>query len=454
MPPALNIEPKLLERVNGAIADIRAGKMVILVDDEDRENEGDLTMAAQFVTPEAVNFMATHGRGLICLSLTPERCDELGLDLMAAKNESPFETAFTVSIEARDGITTGISAADRARTIQVAIDPEAAPRDLVQPGHVFPLKAKPGGVLERTGQTEAAVDLARLAGLNPAGVICEVMNDDGTMARVDDLERYCAKHDLKMITVADLIAYRRKHDKLVERVVETRLPTGFGEFSAVGYRSLVDGKHHVALVKGDVSGADDVLVRVHSECLTGDVFHSLRCDCGEQLESALSMIEAEGEGVLLYLAQEGRGIGLLNKLKAYKLQEEGLDTVDANLKLGLPADLRDYGIGAQILVDLGLSSIRILTNNPKKIRGLEGYGLSVAAQIPIVHAANPHNERYLAAKRDRMATRSTTRGWRWTSRWSTPSTSTTGTSPARSAPSPGTTDERAAGRGRGRGRGG
>jgi 3,4-dihydroxy 2-butanone 4-phosphate synthase / GTP cyclohydrolase II len=388
--------------IEEAIEDIRAGRMVVVCDDEDRENEGDLTLAAQFATPEAINFMAKEGRGLICLALTPDRCDELGLDLMAAKNESPFETAFTVSVEARDGVTTGISAADRARTIQVAIDPSSAPRDLVQPGHVFPLKAKPGGVLERTGQTEAAVDLARLAGLNPAGVICEVMNDDGTMARVHDLVTYCERHDLKMITVADLIAYRRRHDKLVERVVSTRLPTSFGEFSVIGYRSLVDDKHHVAMVKGDVAGRADVLVRVHSECLTGDVFHSLRCDCGEQLESALSMIEREGTGVLLYLAQEGRGIGLLNKLKAYNLQDQGLDTVDANLELGLPVDLRDYGIGAQILSDLGLSSIRILTNNPKKIRGLEGYGLSVSAQIPIVHAPNPHNEAYLAAKRDRL----------------------------------------------------
>ena len=376
--------------------------MVVVCDDEDRENEGDLTLAAQFATPEAINFMAKEGRGLICLALPPQRCDELGLDLMAAKNESPFETAFTVSIEARDGVTTGISAADRARTVQVAIDPQSAPRDLVQPGHIFPLKAKPGGVLERTGQTEAAVDLARLAGLNPAGVICEIMNDDGTMARVPDLERYCDRHALKMITVADLIAYRRRHDKLVERVVTTRLPTGFGEFDVVGYRSLVDDKHHVAMVKGEVDGQADVLVRVHSECLTGDVFHSLRCDCGEQLESALAMIEREGRGVLLYLAQEGRGIGLLNKLKAYNLQDKGLDTVDANLELGLPVDLRDYGIGAQILSDLGLSSIRILTNNPKKIRGLEGYGLSVTDQIPIVHAANPHNEAYLRAKRDRL----------------------------------------------------
>ncbi len=388
--------------IEEAIEEIRAGHMVVVCDDEDRENEGDLTLAAQFATPEAINFMAKEGRGLICLSLTPQRCEELGLDLIAAKNESPFETPFTVMIEARDGVTTGISAADRARTIQVAIDPRTSPRDLVQPGHVFPLKAKPGGVLERTGQTEAAVDLARLAGLNPSGVICEVMNDDGTMARVPDLERYCKRHGLKMITVADLIAYRRRHDKLVERVVNTRLPTAFGEFDVVGYRSLVDDKHHVAMVKGEVDGESDVLVRVHSECLTGDVFHSLRCDCGEQLESALAMIEQEGRGVLLYLAQEGRGIGLLNKLKAYNLQDKGLDTVDANLELGLPVDLRDYGIGAQILVDLGLSSIRILTNNPKKIRGLEGYGLSVTDQIPIVHAANPHNEAYLRAKRDRL----------------------------------------------------
>jgi len=388
--------------IEAAIEDIREGKMVVVCDDEDRENEGDLTMAAQFVTPEAINFMAKEGRGLICLTLTPGRCDELGLDLMAAKNESAFETAFTVSIEAREGVTTGISAQDRAHTIQVAIDPAAAPRDLVQPGHVFPLKAKPGGVLERVGQTEAAVDLAGLAGLNPAGVICEIMNDDGTMARVRDLVPYCERHGLKMVTVADLVAYRRRHDKLVERVVATALPTAFGDFTVVGYRSLVDDKHHVAMVKGDVDGAADVLVRVHSECLTGDVFHSLRCDCGEQLEAALATIEAEGSGVLLYLAQEGRGIGLLNKLRAYKLQEDGLDTVDANLELGLPADLRDYGIGAQILVDLGLSSIRILTNNPKKILGLEGYGLSVTEQVPIQAVPNVHNEGYLRAKSERM----------------------------------------------------
>ena len=388
--------------IEEALEEIREGRMVVVCDDENRENEGDLTLAAQFATPEAINFMAKEGRGLICLSLTPERCEELGLELMAAKNESSFETPFTVSVEAREGVTTGISAHDRARTIQVAIDPETHPRDLVQPGHIFPLKARAGGVLERTGQTEAAVDLARLAGLNPAGVICEVMNDDGTMARVSDLAGYCARHELKMITIADLIAYRRRHDKLVERVAEAKLPTAFGEFDVVGYRSLVDEKHHVALVKGDVAGRGDVLVRVHSECLTGDVFHSLRCDCGEQLESALAMIEQEGEGVLLYLAQEGRGIGLLNKLKAYRLQEEGMDTVEANLELGLPADLRDYGIGAQILADLGLSSIRILTNNPKKIRGLEGYGLSVSAQIPIEHAPNEHNAKYMRTKQRRM----------------------------------------------------
>ncbi len=385
-----------------ALEDIRAGKMVVVCDDENRENEGDLTLAAQFATPEAINFMAKEGRGLICLSLTGERCDELGLNLMAAKNEAPLQTAFTVSVEARHGVTTGISAADRAHTIQVAIDPRSTPESLVQPGHVFPLKAKDGGVLERAGQTEAAVDLARLAGLNPAGVICEIMNDDGTMARVPDLVPYCERHGLKMITVADLIAYRRRTEQLVERVVSTKLPTAFGEFTAVGYRALLDEKHHVAMVKGDVAGQEDVLIRVHSECLTGDVFHSLRCDCGEQLEAAMAMIEKEGRGVLLYLSQEGRGIGLLNKLRAYKLQEEGLDTVDANLKLGLPADLRDYGIGAQILVDLGLTSIRILTNNPKKIHGLEGYGLSLSEQVPLQSMPNPHNEEYLNAKRDKL----------------------------------------------------
>jgi 3,4-dihydroxy 2-butanone 4-phosphate synthase / GTP cyclohydrolase II len=392
--------------IEEALEDVRAGKMVVVCDAEDRENEGDLTLAAQFATPDKINFMAREARGLICLALTPERCDELRLDLMAAKNESSFETAFTVSIEAREGVTTGISAHDRAHTIQVAIDPRSRPGDLIQPGHVFPLKARSGGVLERTGQTEAGVDLARLAGLIPAAVICEIMNDDGTMARVKDLIPYCERHSLRMITVGDLIEYRRRTERLVERVAGATLPTEYGEFDVVGYRSLLDNKHHVALVKGDVRTAaergEPVMVRVHSECLTGDVFHSLRCDCGQQLADALRRIENEGLGVVLYLSQEGRGIGLLNKLRAYKLQEDGFDTVDANLELGLPVDLRDYGIGAQILVDLGLQSIRILTNNPKKIVGLEGYGLTVADQVPIEQVPGEHNRDYLRAKRDKL----------------------------------------------------
>jgi 3,4-dihydroxy 2-butanone 4-phosphate synthase/GTP cyclohydrolase II len=398
----MTTETLVFSPIEEAIEEIRAGRMVVVCDDEDRENEGDLVLAAQFATPETINFMAKEARGLICLALTAERCAELGLELMAAKNEDPLKTAFTVSIDAREGTTTGISAAERAHTVQVAISPGTRPDDLIHGGHVFPLRAKDGGVLERVGHTEASIDLARLAGLTPAGVICEIQNDDGSMARVPDLVGYAHRHGLKLITIADLVEYRRRHEKLVERVVETRLPTGFGEFTAIGYRSLVDDKHHVAMIKGEVGGTADVLVRVHSECLTGDVFHSLRCDCGEQLESALAMIEQEGRGVLLYLAQEGRGIGLLNKLRAYNLQDEGLDTVDANLKLGLPADLRDYGIGAQILSDIGLTSIRILTNNPKKIRGLEGYGLSVTEQVPIQPTPNPYNEHYLRTKVERM----------------------------------------------------
>ncbi|TMK70149.1 MAG: bifunctional 3,4-dihydroxy-2-butanone-4-phosphate synthase/GTP cyclohydrolase II [Actinobacteria bacterium] len=388
--------------IEEAIEDIRQGKFVVVVDAADRENEGDLTIAAQFATPEAVNFMTKEGRGLICLCLTETRCDELGLRQMTDRNETPFGTAFTVSVEAREGVTTGISAPDRSRTIQVAIDPESKPDDLVQPGHVFPLRARDGGALVRAGQTEAAVDLARLAGLIPAGVVCEIMNEDGTMARVPDLIPYCERHGVKLVTVADLIAYRRRHERLVERTTSVRLPTAYGEFTAVAFRETLTGKHHVALVRGDVVGAENVLVRVHSECLTGDVFHSLRCDCGEQLEQALGRIASEDCGVLLYMAQEGRGIGLLNKLRAYELQENGLDTVEANVELGFAADMRDYGIGNQILADLGLTTVRILTNNPKKIIGIEGFGVQVVEQVPIETPPKPENARYLATKRDKL----------------------------------------------------
>jgi 3,4-dihydroxy 2-butanone 4-phosphate synthase/GTP cyclohydrolase II len=391
--------------IEAAIEDIRQGKFVVVVDAADRENEGDLTIAAQFATPEAVNFMTKEARGLICLCLSEDRCDELGLRQMTERNETPYGTAFTVSVEAREGVTTGISAPDRSRTIQVAIDPESAPEDLVQPGHVFPLRARDGGVLMRAGQTEAAVDLARLAGLIPAGVVCEIMKEDGTMARVPDLIPYCERHGLKLVTVADLIEYRRHHEQLVERMTTVQLPTAYGDFTAVAFREKLTGKHHVALVRGEVDGAENVLVRVHSECLTGDVFHSLRCDCGEQLEHALQRIAAEERGVLLYMAQEGRGIGLLNKLRAYELQENGRDTVEANLELGFAPDMRDYGIGNQILSDLGLTTIRILTNNPKKITGIEGYGLDVVEQVPIETDPNPQNARYLATKRDKLGHR-------------------------------------------------
>jgi 3,4-dihydroxy 2-butanone 4-phosphate synthase/GTP cyclohydrolase II len=391
--------------IEGAIDDIRQGKFVVVVDAADRENEGDLTIAAQFATPEAINFMATHARGLICLSLTEQRCDELGLRQMADHNETPLQTAFTVSIEAREGVSTGISAQDRSHTIQVAIDPTKSAADLVQPGHVFPLRARDGGVLRRAGQTEAAVDLARLAGLNPAGVVCEVMKEDGTMARVPDLVEYCGFHNIKLITVADLIEYRRRTEKLVERTTSVNLPTAYGDFQAIAFREKLTGKHHVALVRGEVDGAENVLVRVHSECLTGDVFHSLRCDCGEQLDLALQRLASEERGVLLYMTQEGRGIGLLNKLKAYELQEAGLDTVEANLELGLPADAREYGIGNQILADLGLTTIRILTNNPKKLTGIEGFGLTVVEQLPIETDPTDENRRYLATKRDKLGHR-------------------------------------------------
>jgi 3,4-dihydroxy 2-butanone 4-phosphate synthase / GTP cyclohydrolase II len=395
-------EKSAFATIEEAIEDIRQGKFVVVVDAADRENEGDLTIAAQFATPEAVNFMTKEARGLICLCLTEDRCDELGLRQMTERNETPYGTAFTVSVEAREGVTTGISAPDRSRTIQVAVDPDAKPDDLVQPGHVFPLRARPGGVLERAGQTEAAVDLARLAGLIPAGVVCEIMNEDGTMARVPDLIPYCERHGLKLITTAALIEYRRRHERLVERMTAVAMPTVYGDFMAVAFRETLTGKHHVALVKGDVEGAENVLVRVHSECLTGDVFHSLRCDCGEQLEQALERIAAEDRGVLLYMAQEGRGIGLLNKLRAYELQENGYDTVEANLELGFQPDMRDYGIGNQILAELGLSTIRILTNNPKKITGIEGFGLEVVEQVPIETTPTTQNARYLATKRDKL----------------------------------------------------
>jgi 3,4-dihydroxy 2-butanone 4-phosphate synthase / GTP cyclohydrolase II len=390
--------------IEQAIADIRAGKLVIVADDEARENEGDLVGAAEKITPEMINFMATHGRGLICLPLLPERCQALGLPQMAEHNTEAHETAFTVSVDAaaRFGVTTGISAADRAATVRVAIDPVTVPQDLRRPGHVFPLRARPGGVLQRVGQTEASIDLARLAGLYPAGVICEILNPDGTMARRPQLERFAAEHRLTFVTIAQLVAYRLAHERLVHPVAEARLPTPYGEFRIIGYSNDVDAAEHVALVFGDVRGQKNVLVRMHSKCLTGDVFGSGRCDCGWQLQSALRTIAAEGRGVVVYLDQEGRGIGLLNKLKAYELQDAGADTVTANLQLGFKPDLRNYGIGAQILLDLGLSAIRVLTNNPKKLVGLEGYGLEIVERVPIVPPPSDENRAYLDVKRDKL----------------------------------------------------
>jgi 3,4-dihydroxy 2-butanone 4-phosphate synthase / GTP cyclohydrolase II len=388
--------------IEKALEAYRAGEFVIIVDDEDRENEGDLTIAAERVTPEAINFMAREGRGLICLALTEQRCRELDLPPMVGENTSKFGTAFTVSIEARGRVTTGISAADRAATILAAIDPETRPSDLARPGHTFPLMAQPGGVLKRAGQTEASVDLARIAGLYPAAAICEIMNDDGTMARVPDLEKYCAARGLVMITVADLIRYRMSTERLVRRIASPRLPTRFGEFRVMAYRSDITHEEHVALVAGEIREEDPVLVRVHSQCLTGDVFGSARCDCGEQLHLALEKISAEGRGVLLYLLQEGRGIGLFNKLKAYELQDEGHDTVTANEKLGFPSDIRDYGIGCQILRDIGVRKMRIMTNNPSKYVAIGGYGLEIVERIPLEVHATDANRKYLEAKKEKM----------------------------------------------------
>jgi 3,4-dihydroxy 2-butanone 4-phosphate synthase/GTP cyclohydrolase II len=392
-----------ISSIKEAIVDIKSGKMVILVDDEDRENEGDLCMAAQFVTPEAINFMAKYGRGLICFTLTEEHADYLGLFPMVRDNRSRFGTAFTVSIEAKKGITTGISAADRATTIRTAIEDNVQPGDLVSPGHVFPIRAKSGGVLVRTGQTEGSVDLARLAGLKPAGVICEIMKDDGTMARMPDLEIFAKEHDLKIVTIADLIEYRMRNESLIRRAAAANIPTCYGgTFKMIVYENDVDQMKHIALVKGDIEETDEVLVRVHSECVTGDIFGSERCDCGDQLKRAMAMIDEAGKGVIVYMHQEGRGIGLVNKIRAYELQEKGKDTVDANLELGFKEDLRDYGIGAQILVDLGVRKIRMMTNNPKKIIGLEGYGLTITNRIPIEINPTEANTRYLKTKKERM----------------------------------------------------
>jgi 3,4-dihydroxy 2-butanone 4-phosphate synthase/GTP cyclohydrolase II len=393
---------KQFDAIESVIADLRAGKMVIVVDDADRENEGDLVMAAEKITPAAVNFMARFGRGLVCVPTTSERLQQLGVERMVLKNRESFKTDFQVSVDAAKGITTGISAADRAKTIEVMANPTAVPDDLVQPGHVFPLRAKPGGVLQRAGHTEAAVDLVRLAGCRPIGVICEIMSDTGEMARLPELLKFARKHKLKICTIEALIEFRRTRERLIERMEVIQMPTDYGDFQLHLYRSTLDGQHHLALVKGDVDGKKNVLVRVHSECLTGDVFGSRRCDCGPQLHQAMKQISQEGRGVIVYMRQEGRGIGLAPKIQAYKLQERGYDTVDANLKLGYPMDLREYGLGAQILVDLGLKTIRLLTNNPKKIVGLEGYGLEITQQVPIRVKPNPHNKRYLETKRTKL----------------------------------------------------
>ncbi len=391
-----------LDSIPDILEDIRQGKMVILVDDEERENEGDLVMAADKGTAEAINFMARYGRGLICVPLTGKRLDQLGLGVMVPEQTDKLDTAFTVSVDARHGTTTGISANDRALAVRALVDPGSKPDDLVRPGHIFPLRARDGGVLRRAGHTEAAVDLARLAGLAPAGIICEIMNDDGTMARVAELMKFAKTHGLRMASTRDLISYRIRREHLVERLTETKLPTCYGDFNLIVYETVLDNEHHLALVKGDVCGKRGVLVRVHSQCLTGDIFHSQRCDCGSQLTHALERIGEEGTGVFVYMRQEGRGIGLANKLKAYALQDQGFDTVEANEQLGFAADLRDYGIGAQILIDLGLSSIRLLTNNPRKIVGLQGYGLTVLERVHIEGPSSKSNDRYLQVKRDKL----------------------------------------------------
>ena len=392
----------MLASISEAIDDIRSGRFVIVVDDEDRENEGDFVMAAEKVTPEAINFMAVNGRGLICMPITGERLDDLKIPMMASNNTSKLTTAFAVSVEAKHGTSTGISASDRATTVHALIDCATRPEDILMPGHMFPLRARDGGVLVRAGQTEATVDLARLAGLYPAGVCCEIMDEDGTMARLRQLEAMASKFGLKIIAIADLIAYRLRHEKLVQKVTEARLPTKWGEFKAMAYRSVVDAAEHVALVKGDIASGEPVLVRVHSECLTGDVFGSLRCDCGTQIEMALHMISTEDSGVFLYMRQEGRGIGFHNKLCAYALQDQGMDTVEANMALGFGPDLRDYGVGAQILADLGLHNIRLLTNNPKKVIGLESYGIKIVETVPLIAPTTPYNIRYLETKQKKL----------------------------------------------------